>query len=115
MTDFDPHRVKASAIRERLMLMAAEASPSKGLAPDAVARAIAGKDEKIWRRLMAPIKAEAIRLAEDGKVVVLRKGKPTDPHRIRGLYRIRLRGADEPAPAFETAPTDDARFAFDDD
>lgn len=106
MTDFDPRRVKAGRIRDVLLLMAAEAPSGKPISPDAVARAIAGKDEKVWRRLMKPIKDEAARLAKAGKVVLMRKGKPADPDRVRGLYRIRLRAEGEPMPVYE-APDDD--------
>lgn len=119
MTDIAPHRVKAGRIRDVLLLMAGESPDGKPIAPDAVARAIAGKDEKVWRRLMKPIKDEAARLAKDGKVVLLRKGKPVDPDRVRGLYRIRLRAEDEPMPIYEAPkPEDDLLdddFILDDD
>lgn len=107
MTDVDPHRVKAGQIRDVLLLMAAESPSGKPIGPDAVARAIAGKDEKVWRRMMKPIKEEAVRLAKDGKVILLRKGKPVDPDRVRGLYRIRLRAEGEPMPVYETPRSDD--------
>jgi hypothetical protein len=107
VTDVDPHRVKAGQIRDVLLLMAAESPFGKPIGPDAVARAIAGKDEKVWRRLMKPIKDEAIRLAKDGKVILVRKGKPVDPDRVRGLYRIRLRAEGEPMPVYEAPKPDD--------
>ena len=103
MNDVDPHRVKAGQIRDVLLLMAAEPPSGKPIGPDAVARAIAGKSEKVWRRLMKPIKDEASRLAREGKVILLRKGKPVDPDRVRGLYRIRLRVEGDPMPVYETA------------
>jgi hypothetical protein len=30
----------------------------------------------------------AVRLAEEGKLVILRKGKIADPHDFRGVYRL---------------------------
>lgn len=113
MTDVDPHRVKAGQIRDVLLLMAVESPSGKPIGPDAVARAIAGKDEKVWRRLMKPIKDEAVRLAKDGKVILVRKGKPVDPDRVRGLYRIRLREEGEPMPVYDT-PKDDEDLLDDD-
>ncbi|WP_237154230.1 DUF3253 domain-containing protein [Oryzibacter oryziterrae] len=114
--DFDPRRVKAGQIREKLMGMAADADlPARGLKPDAVARAIGGKDEKVWRRLMKPVKDEAVRLAKDGKVVLLRKGKPIDPDRIKGLYSIRLLKDGEAMPVFEAEDLDDDDLDFLDD
>jgi hypothetical protein len=119
MTDINPHRVKAGRIRDALLLMAAESPAGKPIGPDVVARAIVGKNEKVWRRLMKPIKDEAVRLAKDGKVILLRKGKPADPDRVRGLYRIRLRAEGEPMPAFEAPKSDndllDDDFILDDD
>ena len=66
----------------------------KSLDPTEVARAHAGRDEKVWRLLMVPIRAVAIRLADDGRASILRKGKPVDPHDFKGVYRI---GAAVPA------------------
>ena len=60
----------------------------KSLDPTEVARALAGNDEKVWRLLMVPIRAVAIRLADDGRATILRKGKPADPHDFKGVYRI---------------------------
>ena len=114
MTDIDTHRVRAGQIRDVLLLMAAEAVGGKAIAPDAVARAIAGKNEKVWRRLMKPVKDEAIRLAKEEKVILLRKGKPVDPDRVHGLYRIRLRAEGEPMPVYAAAPADDDDFLDDD-
>lgn len=106
MTDIDPHHVKAGTIRE-VMLSHASAAPAKrGADPGDIARAIVGKDEKKWRQLMKPIKDEAVRMAKDGKLVLLRKGKPYDPDRLRGLYRIRLLAEGEAMPVFAATATD---------
>lgn len=110
----DPVRVKAAAIREAMMILAAERGVSKAVDPMEVAVRIAGPNEKIWRRLMKPIKDEATRLARDRRIVVLRKGRPVDPDAIRGLWRFRLRGPDEPDPVFEPRPAPGG-FAFGDD
>ncbi len=109
----DPVRIKAAALREAMMSLAAERGPGRAVDPMEVAVRVAGKDEKVWRRLMKPIRDEAERLARDRKIVVLRKGRPADPSRIRGLWRFRLRGEDEPDPVFEAARPDP--FADDDE
>ncbi|MCX5493474.1 DUF3253 domain-containing protein [Kaistia dalseonensis] len=62
--------------------------PGKSIDPTEIARAIAGTDEKQWRLLMMPIRNAAIRLAGDGKVAILRKGRPVDPQDFKGVYRI---------------------------
>ena len=60
----------------------------KSIDPTAIARTIAGKDEKEWRRLMKPIRTEAVRLTKQRQVTILRKGKVVDPDDFKGVYRI---------------------------
>ena len=60
----------------------------KTVCPSEVARAIAGSDETVWRRLMNPVRAVAVDLALRGRVAVMRKGKAVDPRDFMGVYRI---------------------------
>ena len=60
----------------------------KTICPSEVARAIAGKNEKEWRRLMKPVRAVAVRLTISGALIITRKGKPVDPDNFKGIYRI---------------------------
>lgn len=76
-------------IRAALLRMADERGAEKTFCPSEIARELAGSDEKRWRLLMAPIRTEAVRLADEGAVVLLRKGRPVDPHDFKGIYRIR--------------------------
>jgi hypothetical protein len=71
-----------STIEETMLSLA------RGVCPSEVARAIAGKDERVWRLLMAPIRAAAVDLALAGVVEIRRKGRPVDPRDFRGIYRI---------------------------
>jgi hypothetical protein len=41
---------------------------------------------------MQPIRRVAVRLMKQGRVVVLRKGRPVDPDDFRGVYRLALPG-----------------------
>ena len=100
----DPVRIMAAAIRGAILALASERGPAKTVDPMEVAVRVAGKNEKVWRRLMKPIREEATRLAQDRRIVVLRKGKPADPEAIRGLWRFRLREAGEPDPVFVKSP-----------
>jgi hypothetical protein len=34
------------------------------------------------------VRAAAVRLADAGRLVIYRKGKPVDPHDFRGVYRL---------------------------
>lgn len=106
--DRDPHRITASEIRDLILSMVSDpATGARGISPDAASRALVGSDEKRWRRLMAPIKEEARRLAGDGLVILTRKGRPIVPESVRGLYRIRRRGEGEPLPVRAAAGDDD--------
>jgi hypothetical protein len=96
----DPVRIKAAVLRETMLSLAAERGATRAVDPMEVAVRVAGKDEKVWRRLMKPIRDEARRLAADRRIVVLRKGRPANPASLRGLWRFRLRTEDEPDPAF---------------
>ncbi len=83
---------KAADIRSRIKAMVAERGPDKTVCPSEVARAIAGQDEKAWRLLMAPIRAEAVKLADEGRLTIRRKGRVVDPSDFKGIYRLGTAG-----------------------
>ncbi len=74
-------------VRRQILRMLAE-RPEQALDPTEIARALAGSDEKQWRLMMTPIRREAVRLAEEGRVELRRKGRAVDPSDLRGVYRI---------------------------
>jgi hypothetical protein len=71
------------AIFETLAAKPAGAS----IAPEEAARAA---DPEGWRGRIAQVRATAVGLARQGRVVILRKGKPVDPEDFKGVYRLRL-------------------------
>jgi Protein of unknown function (DUF3253) len=75
----------ASAIETTLI---AERGPDKTLDPSEAARALSGSHPDQWGPLMQPIRRVAVALAEQGRVVTLRKGKPVDPRDFKGVYRL---------------------------
>lgn len=77
------------AIRDAILALTAERGPERSICPSEVARALAPED---WRPLMARIRREATALAREGRIDILRKGKPVDPStEIRGVIRLRAR------------------------
>ena len=60
----------------------------KSVSPEEVARAIAGKDPAKWGKLMKQVRSVAVRLANQERLVILRKGKPADPADFKGVYRL---------------------------
>lgn len=81
-------KVSHEQIQSALLDLLAALPPGKSVDPTEVARRIAGQDEKVWRLLMVPIRAVAIKLADEGQASILRKGRPVDPHDFKGVYRI---------------------------
>jgi len=77
-------------ITASIFRLLSERGPGKTICPSEAARDIAGKDEKKWRLLMKPIKQVAIALALENRPLLKRKGKPADPHALKGIYRLSL-------------------------
>lgn len=77
------------AIREAILALVAERGTEKSICPSEAARAL---DAEGWRSLMTRVRREAVRLAQEGRIEILRKGKPVDPSaEIRGVIRLRIR------------------------
>ena len=74
------------AITDALLRIAAERGPEKSLCPTDVARAVSAED---WRPLLGAVRKVAADLARQGKIEILRKGKPINPDDMRGVIRLR--------------------------
>jgi uncharacterized protein DUF3253 len=66
-------------------------SPTDAAQAFAAAR---GEDELGWRSHLAEVRSAAVRLADAGRIVIYRKGRPADPHDFRGVYRLGLPRSD---------------------
>lgn len=65
---------------------------------------------------MPQIRGHILGLARQGKLVILRKGKPFDPAQpLKGIYRVRLLSAEELQNGIQFAPRAASDEAFDDD
>ena len=69
--------------------------PGRSVAPVDVARAVArlrartGDPPDIWRRYLPAVRQQALHLARRGRIAILRKGKPVDPHApFKGVVRL---------------------------
>jgi hypothetical protein len=75
-----------SPIDEMIFKLLEETEPDRSLAPEAVARAL---DAEGWRRLLPQVRAAAVGLARQGRLVILRHNKPADPDTFKGVWRMR--------------------------
>jgi hypothetical protein len=78
----------AREIEATLLRLVAERGLGKTLDPSEAARALGGPHPDGWGPLMQPIRRVAVALAEQGRVVILRKGKAVDPRDFKGVYRL---------------------------
>jgi hypothetical protein len=74
------------AITAALLRITAERGPEKSLCPTDVARAVSTEN---WRPLLGAVRKVAADLARQGKIEILRKGKPINPDDMRGVIRLR--------------------------
>ncbi len=74
-----------SRIEAEILALTEARGPDKSICPSEVARAL----DEDWRKLMTEVRRGAVRLAEAGRIEILRKGKPIDPASIRGVIRLR--------------------------
>jgi hypothetical protein len=90
--------VSPDVIEREILRLAGERGSGKTFAPTDVARALAGDDPDAWSRLMTPVRRAAVRLMQEGRIVIYRKGRPVDPENFRGVYRIGLSSSVTPEP-----------------
>lgn len=78
-------------IEETMLRLVAERGADKTCCPSEVARALGGPHPDGWGPLMQPVRRVAVRLTKEGRVQIVRKGKPVaDPDDFRGIYRLSL-------------------------
>ena len=70
--------------------MLRERGEGRTVGPMDVARSLAGDHPDQWGPLMPPIRRAAVKLMKEGRILILRKGRPVDPDDFRGVYRLAL-------------------------
>ncbi|MEH0198698.1 DUF3253 domain-containing protein [Caulobacter sp. CCNWLY153] len=74
-------------IQDTILSQLAGLPAGKSIDPMSVAKAI---QPERWQRLLGHIRTDAVELAKEGKIVILRHNKPANPEKFRGVYRLRL-------------------------
>ena len=86
----EPKQIETELLR-LLHALAAARGPTASLSPEDVERAVsAPPPSEEWRSRLSAVRRAAVRLAQDGAVEILRKGKPVAPDAARGVLRLRL-------------------------
>jgi hypothetical protein len=72
---------------ETLLTLLSQVRSGESISPNDVAKAMSAEN---WQRELPKVRAVIVNLARQGKIQVLRKGKPVEPEGLKGIYRIRL-------------------------
>ncbi len=87
MTGSDSTPLGAPSLDDAILKVLTHAG-GKTLSPPEIATAITEGGD--WHDLLVPIRRAAVTLAQHGRLVIYRKGKPVDPNDFRGVYRLGL-------------------------
>ncbi|MDH3474748.1 MAG: DUF3253 domain-containing protein [Rhodospirillales bacterium] len=71
------------------------AAGDRSVSPEQAARAFAATRAKpsdppdLWRRYLHAVRQQGLHLARQGRIAILRKGKPVDPNKpVKGVIRL---------------------------
>ncbi len=84
---------KPNPVREAILELVDKVGPGKTICPTDAAREVS---EKHWRKVLVDVRAEAVRLAKQGRITIYRKRQPADPDNFKGVYRLGLPHVSEP-------------------
>ena len=90
-------RIADDPVAAAILALLAERGPGKSVSPVHAAQAVAGPRARpgdppdLWRRYLPAVRQQALHLARQGRLLILRKGRPADPRRpIKGVIRLAL-------------------------
>ena len=87
MQSSDSPTIDASDLQTELLRVLTSSSAKTLSAPE-IAQAVASGGN--WHGLLMPIRRAAIALAQAGRLIIYRHGKPVDPADFKGVYRLGL-------------------------
>lgn len=101
-TNSKTEQAKDDPIAKLILELLAQREAGQSLDPNEVARTFASARAKrndppdLWRKYLPAVRQQALHLARQGRLTILRKGKVADPHApIKGLIRLALSGPSE--------------------
>jgi len=75
-------------MEQAILALAGRPDAPRTIAPEEPARALASGPD--WQSLLPLVRRTALRLADEGRLVLYRKGKPVSPGELKGVYRLGL-------------------------
>ena len=79
-------------IEETLFALLSQLRDQESISPNDVAKALGSEN---WNRQLPKVRGVIIAQAKQGKIEILRKGKPVSHEGLKGIFRIRLAGSPE--------------------
>ncbi len=77
----------SSQVEETLLALLSQVKSPESISPNDVAKAL---NPENWQRQLPKVRAVILDLVRQGRIEVLRKGKPVEFEGLKGIYRIRL-------------------------
>ena len=97
MDGVDEKARKEDPVATAILVALAEIPAGKSLDPQEIAKSFAAAKAREhdppdrWRRYLMAVRQQALHLGREGRIAVLRKGKPVDPRKpVKGVIRLRL-------------------------
>jgi len=81
----------ATSLEALILDLCARTEPGRTISPADAAQAFAdlrNEGPLGWRGHLQNVRTAAVKLAQAGRLVIYRKGKPADPLDFRGVYRL---------------------------
>jgi hypothetical protein len=97
MTHSTDHSDSPPSLEGTILILCNGVGAGRTICPTDAAQAFAagrGEDSLGWRSHLSKVRGAAVALADAGRIVIYRKGKPADPHDFRGVYRLGLPRSD---------------------
>jgi hypothetical protein len=78
----------ADAFESAVLRLLAKIGPGESISPAEAAREASQETGVEWEQLLKAIRGAAVKLALEGRAVILLKGEAVDPEHFRGIYRV---------------------------
>jgi hypothetical protein len=78
----------SDAFESAILRLLSRIGPGESISPAEAAREASQETGVEWEQLLKAVRQAAVKLALEGRAVILLKGEAVDPERFRGIYRI---------------------------